>query len=47
MDGNKANSQAMFITGGNFKTAFSQKRFDDYGQYYLRYRDDMLRGTHR
>lgn len=47
LDSNKASNQAMFITGGNFKTAFSQKRFDEYGQYYERYRDDMLRGTHR
>ncbi len=35
-------TQAVFISSSNFRTAFAQKRFDDYGKYFLAHRDQML-----
>lgn len=35
-------TQAVFISSSNFRTAFAQKRFDDYGKYFIANRDQML-----
>jgi hypothetical protein len=34
--------QVFFITAGNFRTAYSQKRLEDYAKYYIYHKDDWL-----
>lgn len=33
-----------FMTMGNFKVAFQQRRFEDYAQYYKAFKDEMIKG---